>query len=184
MAREMVDFLVSLDLEGMDLLEVGGGIGAIQIEMIKRGGIKHAVNVELSAGYEDLAESLMETEGIGERVTRRTGDFVEDSADLPNADVLVMNRVVCCYPWMEKMMTAASEKAGRYLALTFPRNRWWVRSGQRIGNRFMAIRGCGFRAFVHDPAGIEAVARASGFVVRHSAHDLVWRALVMERQAA
>ncbi|MCH7901051.1 MAG: SAM-dependent methyltransferase, partial [Acidobacteria bacterium] len=72
MASSMVDFLVSRGVEGADVLEVGGGVGAIQVELFKSG-VAKSVNVELSAGYEDAARSLAKAEGVEDRVTRRLG---------------------------------------------------------------------------------------------------------------
>lgn len=180
MASSMVDFLVSMDVDGADVLEVGGGVGAIQIELLKAG-VAKTVNAELSAGYEDAALSLAKENGVEDRITRRLGDFVEDRDEFEPADIVVMNRVVCCYPWMGKMMDAAVAKTGKYLALVFPREKWWVKSGLGIGNGFIALRGCDFRAFVHPVDEIEAVATDAGFVVRHADHNFIWQSLVLER---
>ena len=182
MASSMVNFLKSKDLEGADLLEVGGGIGAIQIELLKAG-LEKTVNVELSSGYDDAAHVLAEEEGVEDRITRHIGDFVERQDQIENADVVVMNRVVCCYPWMERMMGAAVGKADRYLALVFPREKWWVKFGLASGNGWMALRRCDFRAFVHSPDAIESVATDAGFVVVHADNNIFWQALVLERAA-
>ncbi len=182
MASSMVNFLKSQNLEGADLLEVGGGIGAIQIELLKAG-LDRSVNVELSSGYDDAAQMLAEEEGVEERITRHIGDFVEAQNQIESADVVVMNRVICCYPWMERMMGAAVGKADRYLALVFPREKWWVRFGLASGNGWMALRRCDFRAFVHSPEAIESVATDAGFVVAHADNSLIWQALVLERAA-
>jgi magnesium-protoporphyrin O-methyltransferase len=180
MAKGMIDFLVSGGVEGADVLEVGGGVGAVQIELLKAGAAK-TVNAELSSGYEDSALKLAKDEGLEDRITRRLGDFVENEDDFEPADIVVMNRVVCCYPWMEKLMGAAVAKTGRYLALVFPRQKWWVKWGIASGNGFMALRGCDFSAFVHPVDQIEAVAIDAGFVVRHADNNFIWQALVLER---
>ena len=180
MAKGVIDFLVSSGVEGADVLEVGGGVGAVQIELLKAGAAK-TVNAELSSGYEDSALKLAKAEGLEDRITRRLCDFVEDDDDFEPADIVVMNRVVCCYPWMEKLMGAAVAKTDRYLALVFPRQKWWVKWGIGSGNGFMALRGCDFRAFVHPVDRIEAVATDAGFVVRHTDNNFIWQALVLER---
>ena len=120
MASSMVEYLISRDIEGADVLEVGGGVGAIQIDLLKAG-VAKTINVELSTEYEEAAKKLVEEEGLGDAITRRLGDFVEDQHKLEPADIVVMNRVVCCYPWMEALMEAAVSKSNSYLALVFPR---------------------------------------------------------------
>ena len=182
MASSMVEYLVSRDVQGADVLEVGGGVGAIQLELLKAGAAS-TVGVELSSGYEEAAQRLAEEEGFEDRITRRLGDFVEHQHEFEPADIVVMNRVVCCYPWMERMIEAAVGKAGRYLALTFPREKWWMKWGTRLVNRFMGFRKCEFRAFIHPVAEIESVATSAGFVVRHTDNNLAWQALVFERVA-
>ena len=180
MASSMVDYLTSRDVEGADVLEVGGGVGAIQLELLKAG-VAESVNVELSSGYDEAAQRLAKEEGLEDRITRQLGDFVERQHEFEPADIVVMNRVVCCYPWMERMMEAAVSKTGRYLALVFPRERWWVKFALGSGNMFMKLRKCDFRAFVHPVDDIEAVATRAGLVVRHTDRNLIWQALVFER---
>ena len=157
-------------------------MGAIQLELLKAG-VTKTVGVELSSGYEEAVQRLAEEEGFEDRITRRLGDFVEHEHEFEPADIVVMNRVVCCYPWMERMMEAAVNKTGKYLALTFPREKWWMKFGVGLANRFMALRKCDFRAFIHPVADIEAVATSAGFVVRHTDNNLAWQALVLERTA-
>lgn len=180
MASSMVDYLKSRDLEGADLLEVGGGVGTIQIDLLKAG-LDRSVNVELSSGYDEAAHQLAAEEGVEDRITRHVGDFVENQDEFESADVVLMNRVVCCYPWMERMMEAAAGKADRYLGLVFPREKWWVKLGLASGNGWMAFRNCDFRAFVHPVSGIHSVAADAGFVVRHTDNNLIWQTLVFER---
>lgn len=182
MASSLVDYLISQDVEGADVLEVGGGVGAIQLELLKAG-VAESVNIELSSGYEEAALRLAEEEGLADRITRRQGDFVEHQHEFEPADIVVMNRVICCYPWMERMMEAAVGKTSRYLALVFPREKWWMKFGLGTGNVFMRLRRCDFRAFVHPVDDIEAVATRAGLVVRHTDNNLGWQALVFERAA-
>ena len=94
MASSMVDYLKSRDLRGADLLEVGGGVGAIQIDLLKAG-LDRSVNVELSSGYDEAAHQLAAEEGVEDRITRHVGDFVENQDEFESADVVLMNRVVC-----------------------------------------------------------------------------------------
>ena len=182
MATSMVDFLVSEGVEGANMLEVGGGIGAIEIELLKRG-VSSAVNVELSAGYDEAADELAAKEGVAGQIERKIGDFVELQDEIDPADIVVLNKVVCCYPWMDRMMAAATSKTGKYLALVFPREKWWVKFGLRTGDFFLSLRGCEFRAFVHPVDEIERIAADAGLVVRHRDNTAIWQAVVWERAA-
>jgi len=181
-ATDIVDYLKTQDLAGSDVLEIGGGVGDLQVELLKAGAGK-AINVELSDAYEDVAIQLAEDEGFGDRMTRQFGDFVDVQDELESADIVVLNRVVCCYPFMERMMNAAVSKTDKHLGLVFPRGRWWTRTFFGLGNKYWAVRSCDFRGFVHPPDEIEKVATDNGFVVRHRSNDLTWQAVVFEKVA-
>ena len=114
------------DVDGATVLEVGGGVGAIGLEFLKRGA-RHSTTVELSPAYDTEAKALAREAGLDERVERRVGDFTRDG--VPPADVVAMHRVVCCYPDYETLLGAASDHARSALAFSFPRETWWWRVG-------------------------------------------------------
>src|SRR5436190_16718986 len=104
-SRALVD--LAGDVSGASVLDVGGGIGAIELELLERGA-ERATNVELSGGYEEAAAELLAERGLVERVERRVADFVA-AADIVPHDVVVMHRVVCCYPDVDALVGAAAE---------------------------------------------------------------------------
>src|SRR5437899_74654 len=124
-ARRIVEFLDER-IAGRTLLEVGGGIGAIHLELLRRGA-SNAENVELPPGYEAVALDLATERGVADRIVRRVADFAVDNASASAADIVVLNRVVCCYPDMPALVGPAARLTKRWLVLTFPADRWWVR---------------------------------------------------------
>lgn len=182
MARAIVDYLRGRGVEGDRVLEVGGGIGALHLELLKAGAAS-AVNVELSHGYRAVAEDLARREGLEGRVEHRIGDFTE-IADGMHADDVIMHRVICCYPDMERLMGAALATSGRFLAVTFPRDRLVFRIVIAVETAYHRIRGIGFRPYVHPPREIMATARRAGFEVAFQDRDLVWHGVVFERSPA
>ena len=181
MARRMVDYLVSRGMSGRTVLEAGGGIGAIQVELLGAGA-SSATNVELSNGYETVAESLLKQEGLEGRVVRLVGDFTALAADL-EADDVVMNRVICCYPFMERLIGAATSSSRRFVAATFPRDHFGVKVALAFGNTYCRIKRIDFRSFIHPPDEVLATARSTGFEVAFHERDLIWNAVVLERLA-
>ena len=102
------------------MLEVGGGVGEIQIELLKRGADR-TLNLELSPAYEGEAAQLLRETGFEARGERRLHDIaVEPDAVVP-ADVVVLHRVVCCYPDYERLLGAAGARAQRLLVFSYPR---------------------------------------------------------------
>jgi 2-polyprenyl-3-methyl-5-hydroxy-6-metoxy-1,4-benzoquinol methylase len=179
-AQRLVNELAARGLSGASVLEVGGGVGAIELELLKRGAAR-ATNVELSHGYEREAQALLAEAGVRERVERRHGDFVEAQTELDPADVVVLHRVVCCYPDPEALVGHAAGHARRLLALSFPRDTWWIRLGSRVLNVFFRAVGW-VESYVHPPARILAAARTAGLTPLHDQSGRFWRTAVLERR--
>ena len=110
LSRRIAELLKERGVEGRTMLEVGGGVGAIEIELLKAG-VTHAVNVELTPTYEEAAGELLRETGLADRVERRVMDFVETGAEVEAADFVVLNRVICCYPDMPRLAGAAAQHA-------------------------------------------------------------------------
>ena len=181
MARRTVDYLRSRGVEGHRVLEVGGGIGAVHVELLKAGAAS-AVNVELSHGYQEAAAELVRREGLEGRVEQRIGDFTE-MAEGMEADDVIMNRVICCYPYMERLMNAALSASSQFLAVTFPRDRIVFRISVGLESTYHRIRGVDFRVYIHSPRAILETARRAGFEVAFDDRDVVWHGVVFERAA-
>lgn len=180
MATRIVAYVTERGVSGHTILEVGGGVGDLQVELLKAGAV-HATNIELSGGYEDAAAELIEAEGLGDRMERRLGDFVEEKDLVDPADIVVLNRVICCYPWMERMMEASVAKTSSLLAIVVPRDRWTARVFVRLSNAVIRLTGCAFESFVHPVAEMEAITARSGMKRVYSATDLMWHGMVFER---
>src|SRR5579864_2589649 len=101
------------------VLEVGGGIGGIQVELLKAGAVA-ATNVELIPTYETAARELLREAGLEDRVQRRVADFASAADGIEPADMVVMNRVVCCYPDMPRLVTAAANRTRDRLVISYP----------------------------------------------------------------
>jgi magnesium-protoporphyrin O-methyltransferase len=178
-ARPLVDYLRPR-VAGATLLEIGGGVGAVGIELL-RAGAARATNVELSPGYEAEAAALLAERGLADRVGRRVLDFAARPDAVAPADVVVMHRVVCCYPDMVGLVGPAADRAGRLLGLTFPRGAWWVRWGIAAENLYQRLRGRAFRAYLHPPAAIVATAESRGLRTAFDHTGLFWRSVVLTR---
>ena len=181
-ARRVVDLIRGRMPPGYSVLEVGGGIGEIHLELLRVGAVR-AMNVELATQYETVASELLSERGLGDRVERRLGDFVGAADDVPAADVVVMNRVVCCYPDPEALVGVAAEHARRLLVTTFPVDRWWIRIGIDAANAWLALRGNAFRGYVHPTRVVLAAAERGGLRLVEHERGLIWQLLALERPA-
>jgi Methyltransferase domain len=182
-AGRAVAFLVGEGIAGSTVLEVGGGIGAASVELVGAGAAR-VVNIELSSGYELAASDLLDRQEIArDRVERRVGDFAVAGAELDPADVVLMNRVVCCYPDYAALLGAAASHARRYLVFTYPRDGMLARAAVRVANLAQRLAGRDFRAYVHPRSAMLAVAESSGLRLVHEHRGAVWQVAALARGA-
>ena len=181
-SRRIVDLLKASGVQGLTLLEVGGGIGAIQIELLKAG-LARAVSVELTPSYEASAAELLREAGFEDKVERRVMDFVEAAAEVEAADIVVMNRVVCCYPDLPRLESAAADHARQTLVMSFPKERWWSRVVVWMANVGMAMMRREFRIFLHPVAQIVAVGESHGLKRVVGRAGVFWEIAAMRRTA-
>ena len=179
-SQRIVDLVRGRLPAGYSVLEIGGGIGEIQLELLKDGAAR-TLNVELATQYERVADEMIRDRGLADRVERRLGDFVREARTIPTADVVIMNRVVCCYPDLEALVGAAADHARHYMVMTFPVDRWWIRCGLAAANTFLAIRRSTFRGYAHATNAVISVAERRA--LRLSAHrrGLIWQLVALER---
>ena len=179
-SRRIVDLLKEQGVEGLTLLEVGGGIGAIQIELLKAG-LARAVSVELTPTYEESAVELLREAGFEDRIERKVMDFVDAGAEIGDADIVVMNRVICCYPDMPRLAGAAADRARGILVVSFPKEQWWTRAVVWMTNAGMAITRREFRIFLHPMAQIIGTAERHGLKPSVEQPGLFWQIAAMRR---
>jgi magnesium-protoporphyrin O-methyltransferase len=173
---------VSADAPGARVLEIGGGIGAIQAELLEAGAASGEV-VELVAAYEPFARELARDKGIDDRTSFRVDDVLGEDASVEPADVVVLNRVVCCSPDGVSLAAAAARLSRRTLALSFPRDRILVRAGLAVLNGSMRIFGRSFRVFLHPRAALVEVAQAEGLRLAETGRTPAWELVVFRRPA-
>lgn len=165
---------------GATVLEIGGGVGELEIELL-HAGASRATNLELSHAYEREGRKLVDEAGLSGRLDWRYGDLAADASLVEGAEVVVMHRVVCCYPDMPGLVAAAAAKTGRALALSFPRNRRLVRVGARVVNAWFRLRRSDFRFYVHAPEAIVRVARQQGLEPFAAEPGRIWQVAAFER---
>jgi len=172
--RLLLEAIRGEGVEGNTLLDVGGGIGAIQHELLDEG-LRAATQVDASHAYLEVSRKEAEGRGHADRTTYVYGDFVELAPKLPDADVVTLDRVICCYPDLEALLEASVSRARRVLGLVYPRERWGARMAMAIGNLWFRIRGSAFRVYLHSPARVDALLRGAGFQPARTSRTFIWR---------
>ena len=174
-AQRMVGFLEQEGIAGATVLEIGGGVGEIHLELLRRGA-ERAVNLELSPAYDADAARLAREAGVQDRVERRLHDIAVDPDAIAPADVVVLHRVVCCYPDYERLLGAAAAHARRALVFSHPRRNLISRlvvGAENLGFRLLRRE---FRVFAHPPEAMLAVLREQGMAPRFAERGFAWEA--------
>jgi magnesium-protoporphyrin O-methyltransferase len=178
--KRLIDALRAAGVEGARLLDIGGGVGAVTLALLEAGAAE-ATHVDASRAYIDVAREEAARHGLVERVTYRHGDFVALAEEVPEADIVTLDRVICCYHDMPALMGRALDKARAAVGLVYPRDRWWMRAAVWLLNLGLAVMRDPFRGFVHRERDLEAVVRAHGFTPRFRSYTLVWQVAVYSR---
>ncbi|ALU40357.1 hypothetical protein AS188_11990 [Kocuria flava] len=179
-ARKVAGLLTAQGITGATVLEIGGGVGDLQLELLRRG-VERTTNLELVDSYEADAAALAAAAGLGDRVVRRRTDLAVDPGAVGVHDVVVLNRVVCCYPDHERLLTAAAGRTGRLLVFSHPPGGALGRAAAGALNLVYRAAGSPFRNYAHSPAAMLAVLDRCGLEPVVSLRAPVWRVVLLAR---
>jgi magnesium-protoporphyrin O-methyltransferase len=178
--RMLLDMIEARTESESSVLDIGGGIGIIDLELLKaRAG--RAVLVEASPEYLEAARDEARQAGLADRIEIVAGDFVRHAPDIDAADIVTLDRVVCCYPDAAALVSASAAKAKKLYGLVLPRDRWYVRWAIRLVNLRYRLKGRAYRAHAHANAWIDAMTLASGLRPCAEEFTLIWRAVLYAR---
>ena len=178
--RRMVERIVGTGVRGATVLEIGGGIGAVQVDLLLSGAATGEV-VELVPAFEHYARQLAFEKGVEDRTSFVVVDVLEHPESVEKADFVILNRVVCCSPDGVELTAAAARLARRGLALVYPRDAAWTRAAVHGMNAWFWLLRRSFRTFLHRPSSLLAAAQAEGLVLAERDRDGVWEYAAFQR---
>ena len=178
--RLILEAIRTLGLKKAALLDIGGGIGAIHHELLEDV-VQEATHVDASSAYLKEAKAEAARRGHGERVNFIHADFTDVAADIPKADIVTLDRVVCCYPDFRGLLQAAAGHSRNALALTYPRETWYLRIFLKVANFFQRLRRDPFRVFLHPVAEMDSLIKREGFERITLRRLFVWEMALYQR---
>jgi magnesium-protoporphyrin O-methyltransferase len=181
--RMLIEALVRRGVAGKTALDIGAGVGAVHLGLLTAGATS-ATDVDVSAAYLKAAQSEATRLGLAARTHYLHGDFVRQAEHIEPADIVTLDRVVCCYPDMPALVGASVAHARALYGLIFPRDVWWMRWGAVVGNLFPRLTRSGFQFYVHRTARVDTIARNEGFERIYSGRTALWQVVVYQRTAA
>ena len=180
MARSLARRAAARGVDGATVLEIGGGVGEVLLELLKQGAQRGEV-VEFLPAYEREANALAAEAGVADRARFRTADLVADAKSRDEADLVVMNKVVCCTPDGVALAGIAAGLARRTLVLSHPRESLLARVGFGGANLWLRLTGKRFRVFLHARAALESAIEAQGLRLASERNGPLFRIGAYER---
>ncbi len=178
--RMLVDALKAEGVAQAELLDIGGGIGGIQHALLAAGAAS-AVHIDASSAYLEAARKEAERLGLSDRIQFRHGDFVTLAPEIPPADVVTLDRVICCYHDMPGLVGRSVERARRLYGLVYPREGWWIHLGVGAGNLGLRLSRSSFRMFNHPTSAVDSLIRRHGFRPCFHGRTWIWQVAVYAR---
>ena len=178
--RMLTDALKKQGLQELTLLDIGGGVGAIQYEMLNAG-VKSATDIEASAAYLAAAKAESEKGGYAERISYQQGNFVDLAENIQPADIVTLDRVICCYPDMQQLVGLSAVRAGKLYGVVYPRDSWWMKMGIAVQNFFFRLQRNPFRIFIHPSEAVEAIIIQNGFKRLFYHRTWIWQVALFAR---
>jgi hypothetical protein len=175
----------AIDAEGVSeatVLDIGGGVGVVSLELLARGA-RSAQSVDASAPYVAIATAEAARRGYAERTSHVEGDFVSLAEGIEPADIVTLDRMVCCYGNMPALIGEATAHARRMIGFVYPRDTWWVRTTAWIMNLGERLLRRSQRWYIHSERGIDGIVRAAGFERRLLRRTVLWQVALYVRPA-
>jgi len=171
--KEIVKMLERIDLKGKRMLDIGGGIGVLQWYFLKNGGLS-TVMVDASAGYLIEARSYAAKNGFIDKTQFIEGDFNDHAGVLEKANVVSLDKVVCCYPDYERILNNSIDKVEEYLAMSFPISNWISIAVNQMNRLFLNFRKSEFRSYIHPVSKMRELVTSRNMVLEASSRSFPW----------
>lgn len=176
----LIDALKALGVEGMTLLDIGGGFGAIQHELLKTG-LSYAESVEAATAYLKAAKEESKRRDLEGQIRFYHGDFVQLAPEIPPADIVTLDRVICCYHDMPAQVKLSLERSRKLYGLVYPRDIWRMKFVAKIQNFILRMRRNPFRLFIHATEKVDALVRSHGFEQYYYKNTFLWQVVIYSR---
>ena len=176
----LLDAIHKVGVQGLDFLDIGGGIGAIQYDLIKAGA-STGTSIEASSAYIDLVKKETLQNGLGERIDFKHGDFTKTASDVDTADIVTLDKVICCYDDMSELVMLSSKLARKIYAVIYPRDVWWTNLALPFLNFYPIVKGSSFRVFIHPTKQVEEIIFGNGLKRKYYATTFFWQVAIFTK---
>jgi len=176
----LLDAIHKEGVQGLDFLDIGGGIGAIQYDLIKAGA-SSGTSIEASSAYIDLVKEEIHKKSLAEIIDFKHGDFTAIASDVHSADIVTLDKVICCYDDMSELVMLSSKLARKIYAVIYPRDVWWTNLALPFLNFYPIVKGSSFRVFIHPTKKVEEIIFGNGLKRKYYATTFFWQVAIFTK---
>lgn len=179
-SQPLLKLIQNLPLKDAEVLEIGGGIGALVFESFKRG-IQRAFCIDISKAYADTFLTESKEKGLEDKIEHYLGDFLEHSDKTPQVDLVILDKVICCYEDYVELINTSSAKAKQWYAFTLPQNNLVVKIGHALSMAVKRLKGDPFTSYIHPISTIKELLKNAGFEEIASSNRRGWKSMLFEK---
>jgi magnesium-protoporphyrin O-methyltransferase len=179
--QELIDVIVRHGVRDATVLDIGAGVGAVHLGLLEAGAAR-AVDVDASREYQASAREEAARRGLAALVDYRFGDVVELAPELPAADIVTLDSVICCYPYLDRLLDAAVLSGPRLVGIAYPRDAWFMMAYMRLYNAVMATRRSVARYFIYRHEEVRSRLASHRYDEVHDGGSRTWRVAVFARR--
>lgn len=176
----LLEKIIESGITNADLLDIGGGIGIIHHELLNEA-VSTATHVDASVAHNTIAKEEDELRDQSHLVSYLQGDAVDLEDQLPDADIVTLDKVICCYPDWEGLLRVSASKSRKMFVFSIPREKWFVRAVVRFENLIQKIKGSAFRVFVHPLEPMDEILKDMELEFVSRSQNLSWQVVVYQR---
>jgi len=176
----LLDAIHKEGVQGLDFLDIGGGVGAIQYDLIKAGALS-GTSIEASSAYIDVVKKEALQNGLGEKIDFMHGDFTTIASDVDTADIVTLDKVICCYDEMSELVMLSSKLARKIYAVIYPRDVWWTKVALPFMNFYPIVKSSSFRVFIHPTKKVEEIIFGNGLKRKYYATTFFWQVAIFTK---
>lgn len=173
----LIDAVRQQGVGGLTLLDIGGGVGAIQHALLEAGA-RSATAVEASTAYARTSEQEAERLELADRITVHHSDFVAMADQIQPHDVVTLDRVICCYHDLDGLLGKAAARANRLVGLVYPRTNLHIRLVSKAANLVLFLARNPFRTYVHSDGIVRGILEGLGMRTVFHENTLLWQVVV------
>ena len=168
-------------IKNCDILEIGWGVGILHRELLCKGA-RSVVGVDIARGMLEAAKRLSETEGMADKTTYLKGDFMELQDTIEVHDIVILDKVICCYNDSEAQVKSSALKARQFYFLSFPRSKWYIQVVIRLIIFFLRLFRAKFHPYIYQISSVRLWLKDQGFKEIYTGNTFIWQVLGFEKK--